>query len=322
MKKCPQCDEQYEDFMRFCMKDGTPLDEGAADESAAVTSVDTSDSAADQEVEGYKTQQIPAAPLTDDDIEQETVIRRDPGQKVAIKAPPAPGKPAQGSNKSNLLILLAAIVFGGFILLAAVGGVGLWWYLGSGNEIAVANTNANIDSNSAENANLDELSNDDANVDANSSPSPTKSPTPSPSPTKTPTPSPSPSPTVSPSPTPTVSPTASPTRTPTPTRTPPPATPTPAGTPRTVSGGVVNAKALSLPKPSYPSSARSVGARGPVSVRVLIDERGRVVSARAISGHPLLRRPAADAARRARFAPTVLSGQPVRVSGVITYIFN
>ncbi len=101
---------------------------------------------------------------------------------------------------------------------------------------------------------------------------------------------------------------------------PPKATPKPA--PKTISGGVVNGKAISLPAPPYPAAAKAVGAKGSVSVQVLIDEDGNVVSASAASGHPLLRSAAEGAARRARFRPTQLSGQPVKVSGVITYVFN
>ena len=97
--------------------------------------------------------------------------------------------------------------------------------------------------------------------------------------------------------------------------------PTPKPIPRTVSGGVLNGKATSLPKPAYPPAARAVRAGGSVSVQVLIDESGRVISANAVSGHPLLQAAAVGAARGARFSPTLLSGQPVKVSGVITYNF-
>ncbi|QYO66445.1 energy transducer TonB [Leptolyngbya sp. 7M] len=69
------------------------------------------------------------------------------------------------------------------------------------------------------------------------------------------------------------------------------------------------------------TAARAVRAEGPVTVQVLIDEDGNVVSASAVSGHPLLRAAAAAAARQAKFSPTMLSGQPVKVSGVITYNF-
>ena len=100
---------------------------------------------------------------------------------------------------------------------------------------------------------------------------------------------------------------------------PPKATPKPA--PKTVSGGVLNGKAISLPKPAYPPAAKAVRAGGSVSVQVLIDEEGRVVSASAVSGHPLLQQAAVAAARGARFSPTLLSGQAVKVSGVITYNF-
>ena len=101
---------------------------------------------------------------------------------------------------------------------------------------------------------------------------------------------------------------------------PPPAPPKPA-VPKKISGGVLNGKATSLPKPPYPAAARAVRASGPVNVQVTISETGSVVSASAVSGHPLLRQAAEQAARSARFAPTMLSGQPVSVTGVIVYNF-
>lgn len=102
---------------------------------------------------------------------------------------------------------------------------------------------------------------------------------------------------------------------------PPPPPDKPKAPPKTVSGGVLNGKATSLPKPAYPPAARAVRASGTVSVQVLISESGSVISASAVSGHPLLRGAAVGAARGARFSPTLLSGQPVKVSGVITYNF-
>ncbi len=88
-----------------------------------------------------------------------------------------------------------------------------------------------------------------------------------------------------------------------------------------VSGGVLNGKAISLPKPPYPPIARSAHASGTVVVKVLIDESGNVVSAIPISGHVLLQAAAVSAARGAKFSPTKLSGKPVKVTGVITYNF-
>lgn len=101
----------------------------------------------------------------------------------------------------------------------------------------------------------------------------------------------------------------------------PPPPPPPKPVPKQISGGVLNGKARSLPKPAYPPAARAVRASGAVTVQVLIDEAGNVVSASAASGHPLLRAAAVSAARGAKFSPTMLSGQPVKVSGVITYNF-
>ncbi len=90
---------------------------------------------------------------------------------------------------------------------------------------------------------------------------------------------------------------------------------------KTISGGVLNDKAISLPKPPYPPIARAAKASGTVVVQVTVDENGNVISARAVSGHPLLQAAAIAAARGARFSPTRLSGQPVKVTGLITYNF-
>lgn len=88
-----------------------------------------------------------------------------------------------------------------------------------------------------------------------------------------------------------------------------------------VSGGLLNGKALSLSKPEYPPIARASHASGTVVVRVIIDEEGKVIAAQADSGHPLLRGAAVEAARQARFSPSLLKGKPVRVYGMITYNF-
>lgn len=89
----------------------------------------------------------------------------------------------------------------------------------------------------------------------------------------------------------------------------------------TVSKGVINGIARSLPKPPYPPTAQAMHASGEVKVQVLIDEQGNVVSASAISGHPLLRAAAQAAAHQAKFTPTKLSEQAVKVTGVIIYNF-
>jgi periplasmic protein TonB len=102
---------------------------------------------------------------------------------------------------------------------------------------------------------------------------------------------------------------------------PPPPEPKPTPPRAPISGGVLNGKAISLPKPAYPAIARQAHASGTVTVQVTIDENGSVISAHAISGHPLLQAVAVAAAHQARFSPTKLSGQPVKVTGVITYNF-
>jgi TonB family protein len=105
---------------------------------------------------------------------------------------------------------------------------------------------------------------------------------------------------------------------------PPPSLNTNSGTKKItapISGGVLNGKAISLPQPAYPAIAKAAHASGAVSVEVIVDEEGKVLTAHAVSGHPLLQASAVAAARQARFTPTKLSGQPVKITGVIIYNF-
>ena len=89
-----------------------------------------------------------------------------------------------------------------------------------------------------------------------------------------------------------------------------------------VSGGVLNGKATNLPAPIYPEMARRTNVYGKVEVEVVVDEEGKVVSARALSGPNALRDVAIQAAKNARFSPTKLSGQPVKITGTIEYNFK
>lgn len=90
---------------------------------------------------------------------------------------------------------------------------------------------------------------------------------------------------------------------------------------KTVSGGVLNGRAIELPKPIYPPEAKAAGASGAVSVQVLIDEKGRIISACAVSGAREFHRVVEGAAYQSKFSPTTLEGKPVKVSGIITYNF-
>ena len=101
----------------------------------------------------------------------------------------------------------------------------------------------------------------------------------------------------------------------------PPPSPGPKPILKPVSGGVLNGTAVYLPPPAYPDAAKRMRTQGVVSVDVILDETGKVVAANATSGPSILREAAVQAALKAKFSPTKLSGQPVKVSGVINYKF-
>ncbi|HJS52368.1 MAG TPA: TonB family protein [Pyrinomonadaceae bacterium] len=223
-----------------------------------------------------------------------------PAQTVAASPPVTQPR---SSNKLGVL-LVVGILLAGLLVLLGAGVAGILFYAASKNEVVRSgnvNQGNSINEDPFGNANV---SNKEAGVNANANPtaspvSNTQKPTPTPSTDRKPTP-------------------ANSLNNDDPADVKPDKTP---AAPKTVSGGVLNAKAISLPKPPYPPAAKAVRASGAVTVQVLIDEDGNVVSATAVSGHPLLRAAAVAAARGARFTPTSLGGQRVKVSGVITYNF-
>ena len=80
--------------------------------------------------------------------------------------------------------------------------------------------------------------------------------------------------------------------------------------------------AIDLPQPDYPQAAMLIGAEGNVEVQILVDEKGEVMNASAVSGNPLFSEIAAAAARKARFSRVKLSPEPARIYGVINYTFT
>ena len=332
MKYCPTCQTRYdEEIIRFCTKDGTPLvseeepnfiempSESLSKPEAVIEEDDPS------EVTIVRNHASMPPPAPDDDMN----FDEEPAQRIVVPTtpPPAgygavpPGKRAyQAPPRSNTFKVVVLTFLGTVIILGAAGIV--FWALihergtatNTNSNLSNQNTNVNtmIDSNFNFNVNSNLATNANANANANAK-TPTPTPKLSPSPTVSPTESPAnansantnTAPPFSPRPTPFASPT-------------PPGTPSNRGP---VNAGSLNGRAVSLATPSYPPAARAMRASGPVTVQVMIDENGNVISAHAVNGNPLLRDSAEAAARRSRFAPVRLSGQPVKATGFVSYNF-
>lgn len=310
MKSCPHCQAQYEDDLSFCLQDGTKLTLiGTHPNSEAITDR----YAIPSETKPEKAEEV-TLKLRDQPVSKETItkssmpeINKFSGAQTQVQSEP------QKSRAGFFLGALAGI--GLLLIVSAIGG--MFWYFGGqkSNETAtntspIANESTTEEKTLGGHSNLESGENTTSqNTNLKSEVTPKATASVKPEETKTP---------INPE-TPEIKPTAKPTiediarPTPKPTRERPS---------RPISGGVVNGKAISLPSPAYPPAAKAVNVKGAVSVQVLIDENGNVKSANAVSGHPLLRNSAERAARNARFKPTVLNGQPVRVSGVIMYNFN
>jgi len=303
MKLCPLCKTEYEELLRFCPKDGTPL-------------VDTEVPQFSEENLGEEVTIIRHT-YPKEDIDLKDVITNKPRKIPITTEEPESMKSSSAavlpSQERNILAIVLLTAFG-TIVVFSLGFISGYFFFQLNLEPVNSNTNQNTNVNINTNANI-EITN--ANI--------------KPSPTKTPTPSPSPSPTVantdtnqsninvSPTPTLTVTPTVE--LTPSPTNSPNiEPKPLPTSSPL-LNAGVLNSRAVNLPKPVYPATAKQAGASGPVIVRVVIDEEGNVVSAKAISGHTLLRPAAEAAAMQSKFTPFVSEGKPAKASGLILYNF-
>ena len=328
MKYCPTCGTRYdEEILRFCMKDGTPLLDEVEPNFVEMPS-ESFEEAVDEDDPSELTvirRNVPVPPPPPEDFESKAT----PSQRIVVPTYNDPQQPRTGPGqyqapprKSNTALVVFLTIIGTVAVLA-VAGAGIWFLSRDNanntnlnanvnqNENTNLNTNIGIDTNF--NFNVDSNFNTNTNANAN-----VKTPTPTPKPSPSVTPTANPSPTGSPDENDNTLPSPSPTR--------PIATPSPRGTAPPsnlpVNGGVLNSRAINLPTPTYPPIARQVRAAGQVSVQVLVDENGNVTSARAVSGHPLLRPAAEAAARQARIAPVRVGDRNVRSTGVLLYNFR
>ena len=342
MKYCPVCQIRYdEEILRFCTKDGAPLID---EDKPSFTELPSESGEDDFGEETIIRHNKPTNLMPDSEAKQNAQeriviptneVKEEP--QVRTKTAVAYQQPPKEKNTTKLVV---TTILGTLIILASVGGI--FWVLSNqnaadGNQNVNVNTNFNsIDTNVNTNLNVDDsLTN--FNLNANSDLDTNfntnfnvnlKTPTPTPTPTRTPTPKPTPTPAGNTNintnsanlttPTPSVN--IKPTTTPPPPQTP---KPTPSETPsnRPVNAGVLNGRAINLPKPAYPPIAKQMNAAGQVAVQVAIDEFGNVTSAKATNGHPLLRAPAEAAARQSKINPVKVGNKSVQATGILLYNF-
>lgn len=352
MKYCPACQTRYdEEILRFCTKDGTPLIDEDKPSFTELPSESVEDDFGEETVIRRNNLTSELKEDTNYELTEETNSPRIiiPTSKP-IKEPQVRTKPAvvyqQPAKPPNTTKLVVTTILGTLIILVSIAGI--FWVLSNqnssnGNQNINVNTNFNsLDSNiNTTNFNVDNslmdfnlnANNDlDANFNANFNTNfNTNIKTPTPTPTRTPTPSPTPSPedntninvnsVNTPTPKPTANVNIKPTATLPPTPTSPTPIPKPSPTSTPVEVGVLNGRALNLPKPAYPPIAKQMNAIGQVAVKVVVDELGNITSAKATNGHPLLRAPAEAAARQSKFKPVIVGNQSVKATGTLLYNF-
>ena len=338
--------------MSFCLQDGTPLqiedsplESSNSSEKTLVLPPTSVPPQSSIETENFAEKELLAP--TETAMSQPTIaptefVINQPNEWSDTQNNPSPITASRPNNavftapqienaprrKSGFGLLIGIVAAGLLLIATAIGGIFVFFQFPP-KDVALTNTNSNINkpnplqtnnSTSADsntNANISQVFTSNFSQENRTITNSTEKPTPKTTASVENSPKPTPSVTTKPSienDTPTPMPTSTPTPKPTVEDTPPPI-------PKVVSGGVLNGKAVSLVKPPYPPAARAVHASGQVQVQVLIDENGNVISASAVSGHPLLKQSAEQAARASKFSPTLLSGQKVKVSGIIIYNF-
>jgi TonB family protein len=324
MKICPKCSATYDYDMSFCLNDGTALQilnpgQQTTEKSDEKTLVLPNAAPASQPT----VLQSPPSETWQNPVNQQTLNQT---QNPTVQQRP---ETQSAPRKSNTGLMLGTVAAALALIGIAVGGG--WWYLKDREKENLVLTDANksrreivFDNNSnvnTSNVNAAEIFDDDSNIkplaNYDAKPSPTASGTSKTTPTPENKPTPQIETPTKPTPRNEIQTEMPPAPTPPPTRLPTPQT----NVPKSVSLGVMNGKATRLVTPPYPPAAKAVHASGAVNVSVSLDENGNVVSANAVSGHPLLRQAAEQAARASKFSPTVLSGQPVKVTGIIVYNF-
>ena len=323
MKYCPTCNTRYdEEILRFCMKDGTPLLEEEEPKFVAMPSESLDESLDDDPGDVTVVRRnIPIPPEQEAARPRIVVPTYEEAREQRARARVAPYSPPPKQNTAKVVFLT---IFGTLAVLGLVG-AGLWAFQRGGSSNTNANTNLNANANVNANTNLGIDTNFNFNLNANFNSNTNVNGNVNAN-AKTPTPTPKPSPSVTPSPSPDTNDNTTPGSNRTPIPTPQPTiirpgaspSPRPASTPnRNVNGGVLNGMATSLPRPIYPPIAKQMGASGEVRVQVAVDANGNVISARAISGHPMLRSAAESAARQSR-----MKSEAANSTGQIVYNFR
>ncbi len=330
MKFCPTCRTRYdEEILRFCTKDGTPLIE---EKLPNFTELPSESVAGDEDEETIVRRKPavfpPNSPAEKPHSSPRIVIPTSeektplPPIQQQVRTNPTVYQAAPKSNTGKVVLLT---ILGTVILLAGAGGI--FWMLQSenaGNANSNANANIyNVNTNPPTNLNIGNSfnfnvgsanTNTNANLNTNVA---IKTPTPTPKPTPTPTPKPTPSPDTN-------SNSSTNANSALPSNTRPISSPSPSETPavnRPVNAGVLNGRAVNLPTPAYPAAAKAMRAGGRVTVQITVDEGGNVLSARAMSGHPLLRQSAEAAALQSRINPIKVNNQAVAATGLLVYNF-
>ena len=93
--------------------------------------------------------------------------------------------------------------------------------------------------------------------------------------------------------------------------------------PEFVTLGVLSASnAIKMVTPVYSAIAQRSLVEGRVVVDLELDAEGDVVSAKASSGHQMLRSSAEDAAKKSKFKPAMYNNRPIKAKGQIIYNFS
>lgn len=90
--------------------------------------------------------------------------------------------------------------------------------------------------------------------------------------------------------------------------------------PAAIDGDVLNEYAKTCEFPEFPADAKAAGLKTvEAKIRVIVDEKGNVIDAKPMGGHPAFGAAAVKSAMKATFPRSLITSKPVQVHGILVF---
>lgn len=182
MKHCPSCQTSYTDeTLKYCLQDGTPLEESFDSGASDMPTVAFNDDAAETIVSSRRVEPFHVPVQSPLPVQPPPVQQREQIEQPRIVVPPPMHETKK--PKTGLTVLLTTL---GILSLLALGGIGAWLFMNDKNTEVAVNVNTGAPkTNRPLNANLASNQDSNLNVAVNTNTAPSASPSQTPTPKAT-----------------------------------------------------------------------------------------------------------------------------------------